>query len=257
MSDTIKEKVNKKLAEKGHLGSGDLANFAAGNDGNSEVKMHESVDGPVTADVPDAAIQDPVIQVATPNDEVSAARENLKRAGKDAGIDIDYDKVKITQSEKDAFIDSLIDNTRFELPFSIFGGKVTGRIRSRTSEETRALIYEAQRRSNTGEVISDADYSQIFRVATLRLQVSELNSAQYPEAAAPLLAQYNYQAKEGEDVITPPAWYNEAVETWGKKQDGVISAIYSEVLKFEFKYWTLVENSANQDFWRPEDSTSA
>jgi len=54
------------------------------------------------------------------------------------------------------------------------------------------------------------------------------------------------------DLVLSDA-FTEAEKFWGPKQCGYVTAVYAEVMKFEFKYWTLVENSANQDFWLPED----
>lgn len=246
---SIKDKIKSKLNESGSLGSGDFATFAIPNEQSSRDAAPPDGKVPVTNE----AYTDPVLNAATNDDHTSAAKANLKNAGKEAGIKIDYDKVEITESDKDAFIASLIDNTRYTRSFSIFNGKITGVIQSRTADETRALIHEAQRRVRTSEVLTDADYSAIFRKAVLRFQIKEVNNAAFPEVTYPLLAQYNFTALDGEDAIKPPAWFAEAEKFWGPKQCGYVTAVYAEVMKFEFKYWTLVENSANQDFWLPED----
>jgi len=248
----IKEKISEKLGNNGSLGSGDVSSFAKPKEGGTGAKSPEKPVGDVSTPISPLSFDDPIAQIAL-NKEKAASKANMVNAGKDAGIKIDYENVVVTEDDRNEFIESLIDNTRYTRPFSIFGGRVSGVIRSRTADESRALMNEAQRRAHTGEVLSDADYSDIFRKAVLRLQVAELNSVQYPPAAAPLMAQFDFQATEDDKEVIPPAWYDEAVKVWGSKQEGLVTAIYGEVMKFEFKYWTLVENSADQDFWNPED----
>jgi len=245
---SVKEKIKSKLGETGNLGSGDFANFSVPKETATATDTAEG-----KQKVPNSAYADPVAAVATEDDHTSAAKKNLKNAGKEAGINIDYDTVEITEDDKNSFIDSLIDNTRYTRQFSIFNGNVYGTIQSRTADETKALIHEAQRRVRTAEVLSDADYSAIFRKAVLRFQIKSLNGVEFPVVQEPLLAQYNFSTVLSENPVTPPKWFEEANQFWGAKQCGYVTAVYAEVMKFEFKYWTLVENSANQDFWHPED----
>jgi hypothetical protein len=246
MSD-IKSKINEKLQEGASVSSGDFANFqpAAKNKEDS---------APGTVPVTEEAKGDPILNTASSEQApTNLARMDLHRSGADLGINLKYEDIEITESDKAEFINCLIDNKRFTRQFVLFGGKITGVIRSRTSDESRALIYEAQRRAQIGEILSDSDYAAVFRRAAMRFQIQQINGTEYPEAKGPLLAQANFKSFMLEDKkADAPAWYQEAEDAYSNMQTGIEAAIFAEVMKFEYKYWTMVENSDNQDFWNPE-----
>lgn len=246
MSD-IKSKINEKLQGGDSVSSGDFANFS-----QAAPKKTEDTD---TGKVPvsEEAKENRILNIASGEQApTNLARMDLHRSGADLGINLKYEEIEITESDKAEFIDCLIDNKRFTRDFVLFGGKITGVIRSRTSDESRALIYEAQRRAQIGEVISDSDYAAIFRRSAMRFQIQQLGGVEYPPAEGPLLAQANFKSFLVEDkAATAPKWYEEAEKAYSNMQTGVEAAIFAEIMKFEYKYWTMVENSDNQDFWNP------
>jgi hypothetical protein len=245
-TDNVKSKINEKLQEGGSVGTGDFANFSQ----QPAAKQAGADTGPVP--VAEGAKDDPIVNIGSDEKApTNMARLDLHRSGVDLGINLTYSEIEITDSDKEEFLDCLIDNRRFTRDFVLFGGKITGVIRSRTSDESRALIYEAQRRAQIGEILSDSDYAAVFRRCTMRFQIQQLNSTEFPEPKAPLLAQANFKDFMLEDAVDAPEWYNEAEKAFSTMQTGVEAAIFAEIMKFEYKYWTMVENSDNQDFWNP------
>ena len=87
----------------------------------------------------------------------------------------------------------------------------------------------------------------------MRFQIQRLNATEYPEAKGPFLAQATFKSFMLDDkAAEAPKWYEEAETAWQGMQTGLEAAIFAEILKFEYKYWTMVENANNQDFWNPE-----
>jgi hypothetical protein len=93
------------------------------------------------------------------------------------------------------------------------------------------------------------EYATCLRSVLLAAQVKILNAEEYTELQAPLNRTVN-----GQDV-TEPGWLSQA-ELWAAKQEGLNSAIYNELRRFEQKYWAMVDGAEDQNFLNPEGSTS-
>jgi len=267
MAETLKERLSGDLAGGGAISSGDVASFAHSQEAVKTPEQKRVESGP--SEVPQEAINDPVMKAANtqpaaeetnkqhqvaaaaPADEMS---EEMARAAADMGIDMP-ETIEITEVEKEAFLETIISGGRFQLPFSIFGGRVTGVLQSRLNLETRAMLSEIHRAWAAKELESMIDYTARFRYACFRFQVAEIYDTQLETPKKPLKAVLS--TKDGEPITTPPAWSEEAEVMFGNYPDGVITALYKELVIFEKKYWTMVSNSADQNFWNPVDSSSA
>lgn len=154
--------------------------------------------------------------------------------------------LEITPEEKAAFIDSLISGKRYKHEYSIFGGKIHVVIRNRSSEETHAM-YSYIRRvlskngDNEGMNIVEGDMAYIPLVA----QIDEINGTKFPEMKHPL----SYEESDGKEI--PPGWL-EDFKAWKAKPEGLTSALISFVQLFEYKYWTMVKEAANKNFWNSD-----
>ena len=251
MSD-FKDELKKKLAEDGTLSSADLGTF---NKPEPQEESSEPVsDGPVKTQVPSEASDDTFIREASaagPGEEVAvdAAYHNPDEEGYQFGLQ-GLDEVEISEEDKNAFLDAVVDDSRFERPFSLFNGRVTGIFRSRTVGESRAIIIELHRQWAKHEYLPASEYSTLMKSAMLRMQLKELNGVQYPEAEEPLIATYNFKAENVKD----PAWFKEMDEMCNKMSDAVSAALYEALVYFEKVYWTMVKKAEDQNFWNPEDS---
>lgn len=158
------------------------------------------------------------------------------------------EELVITAEEKDAFLTSLITGERFKLRYSIFGGKISVVIRNRTTGETNAMYayirYALSRPGNTSASV-DAELPFI----PLTCQIAEVNGVAYPEMKAP----YNFVEEKGK--TTPPGWYDDFI-AWTKKPEGLTSALVNRIQLFEYKYWTMVKEAANANFWKTDTSTA-
>jgi len=252
MNDVTKQ-VQDKLAKTGSIGQADFAVFQQDN----EPKKSVEPDGSTKVSVPQQAMDDPHLGIAegeTAGDQIKKTAEIEDPSGFEFGVN-NLVEISVTPTEKNTFLDSLIGNTRFELPFSLFGGKLKGTLRSRTSGESRAIMMELHRQWTLVKFMPVTEYATMMKSALLRCQLKELNGVEYPELQEPLLAQGNLKDKDQPAVIAP-AWVDEMDVLCNSMSDGMITNLYQEVQKFEQKYWTLVAHSDDQDFWNPEDSTS-
>jgi len=249
----LNEKLQQDL-ERGNvnLSSADVADF-----GKSEAR--EETKGDIVAPVPKEAENDTMINKAASGEPGQELNENVRRTAEDEKAARDPsgscyaalpEAITLTQRERDAFLDTLISGDRFTLPFTIFNDRVTGTFRCRSQKESQAIITQVNRECREEKVTSPLDYSTRLRNMLLAAQVAELNGDAFPPLKEPLV-----RTVEGEDKITPAGWL-EQVALWESKNEGLVSAIYHELQLFERKYWTMVNNANDQDFWNPAGSTS-
>lgn len=152
----------------------------------------------------------------------------------------------ITAAEKSGFINSMITGERYIQEYSIFGGKINVKIRSRTNKETQAM-YSYMRHvldDNRSNVISlESDMPYILLVS----QIEEINGVKFPEMKAP----YCYTSSAGK--VEDPGWF-EDLKAWKDKPEGLTNALINRVQLFEYKYWTMVTEASNKNFWNSDTS---
>jgi hypothetical protein len=108
MADSIKDKINEKIAGGDSVSSGDFANFSQPKKRDGETAN--------TAEVSEEAKNDPIMNLGSMEKApVNASRLNLHKSGQDLGISLNYDEIEITERDKAEFLDCLIDNRRFTL----------------------------------------------------------------------------------------------------------------------------------------------
>jgi hypothetical protein len=248
---SVKDRVEEKLQNGGSISSSDIGSFAT----EADAKEEEKVDPLTTtdiADVPEKAKEDIVMGAAealNSNDVLLAAMHDNP-----AGVLFEQGKVELTPEDKTAFLSAIVSDERFELPFSLFDGKIEGVFRSRLNKETRAILQELRRQLTAEEFNSEIEYTTRMRHAIMRFQLKEINGESYP-LPTELTAIVSVPEGSDEKVVTPPQWTTEA-EVYFNGNEARTAAIYNALCIFEGKYWTLVENANNQDFWQTEDSTS-
>jgi hypothetical protein len=157
-------------------------------------------------------------------------------------------KVEITQPERDLFLDAVVTGKRFRLSYTLFDGRYTVVFRSRSQAETQALTAQLMHEMRTSPNLSaEFQYGARLRCMLLAAQVDSINGTAYTELATPLL-----RTVDG-DKITEPGWLAQA-NGWQQAAEGLTVAIYAALQEFERKYWTMVENARDQNFWKPVGS---
>lgn len=165
-----------------------------------------------------------------------------------AGTGVANEPVKITKEQKDAFCMALITNARYTENFSLFGGKVTAKIRSRTLEETDSIEAYLRYKVSSGVIRTAFDYSNLARKILLTAQVQEFNGVKYDEMARPM------SIREDKDGVKLPAW-EEQLDIWGRQSNAVAVALTRCLAEFEARYWFMVKNANDTDFWDRGEST--
>jgi hypothetical protein len=248
----LKEKLESDLAAGKGISSADIAAFST-----KPPEIGTPVQGDVKVKVPDEAKKDPVLETAAagePGPRLAGLAKNAADADPTKGpVNDPYmvvpEEVVITETEREAFLNALIVGSRFELPFELFKGKIKGKLRCRSQQESTAIIARLTYELDLKTIVNGLDYSTRLRNMLMAAQVAELNGTCYPTLSEPLMRTIN-----GKDV-KEPGWLEQAVY-WGTLSEGLVSAVYKQVRIFEAKYWIMVNNAANQNFWNPAGSTS-
>lgn len=254
----LKEQLRQELAEGKEVRISQ-ADIAAGRIVATDTKDTPAepavATGPVEVPASQAPNKDPLIRGSSHGDSGKSMAQSME-AGVDkerqatdlSGARLLASTVVIDPGTKAAFIDAMISGKRFQLPFSLFGDSVTGVFRSRSQSESMAIIGRINREITDKTVNNGLEYATRLRNMLLAAQVASLSAEAYPELKAPLMA-----TVEGPDKVTPPGWL-EQVKVWEAKPEGLVSAMYRKLVEFEQKYWTMVDNAGDQNFWNPAES---
>lgn len=248
---TLKEKM--KEFTEGKLGTvqvtgADLA--AAGRTkadaegGSGSGGASGPVTGTVEAVVPDEAKKD-------------VFRDAAKTSTLHQGLAPTYlpEKVDITEDDRDAFLRALVTGDRYERPFSLFGGKLTGVLRCRKIAESDGIIAWVSHCVNAKKTDARMDYLTLLRNALLAAQVKSLRgliNEDFPEMAEPYGPTRVADGDKG-DRIVDPGWAAMA-NSWGNRPEALVTALHNELQRFETRYWTMIVDAGNQNFWNPAAS---
>ena len=251
-ASTLKDKMKEFNAGKAASVSVSGADLAAAAPGKSSAS-----DGPVTgtvkADVPQEAKDD----VFTNADATAELHKGLVPSYL-------QDQVEITQDDRDSFLQCLVTGGRYERGFSVFGGKLTGVFRCRKIAESDGILAWINHLISTKRIGASIEYMDLMRNALLASQVKSLRgliNEDFEELPAPYAPTRRTVVRKGEDgkdisdvEVTDPGWLK-AAESWGERPEALVSAIHGELQLFERRYWTMVMEASNQNFWSPAAST--
>lgn len=159
------------------------------------------------------------------------------------------EELEISPEEKDAFVESMLTGGRHYQTYTIFGGRIKVVIRSRTVTETQAM-YAYMRHTLTKDAAGLATLEGDMSYILLAAQIEEINGTKYPEMQEPL----TFVEKDGKEQ--EPGWLA-CLKTWKAKPEGLTNALINRIQLFEYKYWTMVSEASNRNFWTPETSTAA
>ena len=208
----------------------------------SQPKKGEKVMGTVKTTVDKADVTDTVTGMAANGDLNSKLTQPQDEPAMEP-ID-----VEITDMDREMFLDAMINGTRFELPFSLFGNKVTGMMRIRSQAESQALLSRLMYELRTEKIQFEVEYSSRLRSMLLAAQIRTLNGVDYAELSKPYVTTVH-----SADKVEEPGWLEQVV-TWERMPEGMVTAMYDALREFEAKYWTMIRNAKDQNFWKPAKS---
>lgn len=239
-AETLKEKM-KEFAE-GKIGSVKVtgADLASGGTGARDEQAMEKR-GTVQADVPDEAKSDVFSHASATSDLHQGMTPSFME-----------DKIDITEEDREAFLRAIVTGDRYERPFSLFGGKLTGVFRCRKIAESDGIIAWLSHCVNNGKADARIEYLTLMRNAVLAAQVKSLRgmvSEDFPELAAP----YGPTRSADGKTVETPGWVAMA-DSWGSRPEALVTALHNELQLFEKRYWAMVMDAGNQNFWNPAAS---
>ena len=228
MGDNLNEFVQDKLKNSGTISGTDVAQFSAGQPADTSSGVDAAIEEDTEASLTDT--KDPVI--------AQAKKDTLGHTTK---------KVVVSADDKDAFIKALVNNTRFTRAYSCVGGAVRLVLRTKTIDESNALVAAFTKDIRSGNYATSVEQTTRLRSLLMVFQVAELNGVQYTPPEAPLVTCVSDAGTQ------QPAWL-ERVAQFDTLSDGLHSVIWGCIADFEDRYWTMVEQANNSDFWQPGES---
>lgn len=157
--------------------------------------------------------------------------------------------VTVTPNDKAEFLQALVTGGRFSSEFTMFNGKIRGVFRSRRQNEAIAIFNQMAKELSKGDLRSGAEQVARIRYMLLSCQLAELNGTKFEEAQEPLNDLVGNDGK-----VTPPTWLGKA-SYFESLPEGLVTALFTQLCEFEAKYWTMVNNAKDQNFWKPEKSS--
>lgn len=238
---SISEKLNQKLQSSGGISSSDVQQLVEEeNEEKAGEQAGKSMSETSTVKAENPADNDTAMRLAT----AEMDRKNFFFGLMGA---VDAQKhVKITPADKQAFVDAIIANGRMTADYSFFNNKFGITIRSRTYEEARAAMHFAssEARSTTQ---SRSEFDMRLRAMLMSMQVAWINGVQY-KPASELGPLFRTTGEDGKPV--DPPWLAR-VSDFENLPEAVFEAVWQCIFEFESKYWTMMRNARNQDFWLP------
>jgi len=248
----LKAKLEEQMKTKGevNINSDTLAREFTANDTVATPK--DNMDTATSVKLSDKVKNDGMLKASegSLSTSIAAEMEKIKSAAlAQQAVISDLDSpdftLDITPEEKHIFLDALVSNSRFVLPFSLFNGRYTGEFRTRTQAESYAIFQLVNKELRVGGIENQMGYSMRLRNMLFAAQIKQLNGVDYAEIMEPLLPIV------AGDTITAPGWIAQT-KIWDAMNDGLLKVLHEELRKFEYKYRTMLENANDQNFWKAE-----
>jgi len=227
MAMNVSEELQKKLDQSGRISSSDVASFSV--DASSEDKKKATID--------EAINKDTEVDLEESGDP-TLARARIETFGRSDG------KAILTAQDKKDFIKALVGNKRYTREYRALDGNIKLTLRSRTVEETNAMIAEFAKESSEGLLRTSAIQTNRLRSLMMVFQIEEYNGTKYESPSKPLVRTVS------DDGEAEPKWLDR-VSTWEEIPDALHCVIWECIKDFEDRYWTMTENASIPDFWQP------
>ena len=238
-AESLKEKMRE--FNEGKIGSVNVTGADLSRGASDAGDAGGPTTGTVEAQVPEEAKKDVFSD--------AGATSDLHRGMSASFIE---DKIDITDDDRDAFLRAIVTGGRYERSFSLFGGKLTGVFRCRKIAESDGIIAWITHLVNSQKIDARVEYLTLMRNALLATQVKSLRgivSEDFPELVAP----YAPTRSDDGKTIIEPGWVPLA-NAWGERPEALVTALHAELSKFEQRYWAMIMDASNQNFWNPAAS---
>lgn len=241
---SVKDQLKEKLKNTGAISSSDVQSTA---DNKPEVEEGWEPDKDDTSKAVDKNVgENPVITSAA-----SASSTSEKMSGLLSST-VEWqrrkDTIKVSDSDKEAFVTALRTGSRVQLGFPVFGQLNGIVIQSRKQGETRAIVDRVLKEQEDGTISTGVSYTHRIRAMLLAAQVVHYLGQDFAGLEEPL----NPVVSGGEEQ--PPGWLANA-DYWYNKEEAYQAVALDALMDFEVKYWMMVESSKDQNFWGPAEST--
>ena len=240
-AESLKEKMRDFAEGKAKSIRVTGADLAGASSGDSEKKPEGATKGTVDATVPEEAKSDVFPE--------ADATSEMHRAMTPSFLE---EKIDISEADRSAFLQAIVTGGRYEREFSLFGGRLKGVFRCRKVQESDGIISWLSHLVNNKKLDAKIEYMTMMRNAILAAQVKSLRglvNEDFPELAEPYGPTRSADGKE----VVEPGWLGVA-RSWGERPEALVTAIHMELQKFEKRYWAMVMDSGNQNFWNPAPS---
>lgn len=179
-----------------------------------------------------------------PKDSVVDTGVEEKDPAEDVSLGPKTKSITITPDEKAAFIDAVVNNTRFTKDYSLFGGRVKLTLRSMTVDEVNALAsWTAKQGTSDPAGLMSGRYRKYLAAA----QIARYNGVDMPPLEQPL---FETLGKDGK-TVNQPGWI-ERSRYWDEISIGAFNAIMACMSDFDLRYATLCKEADNSNFWDPD-----
>ena len=250
MADVVKASdgnLAKQLAEHmkqtGKLSSANVQAAIQDQEEKPGAKTEQALQQSTTLTSDQLKTDDPLIAAA----EGGVAGDALKDM--EAIKKLKREQVVITPDDKEAFIDALVSGKRLVLYFMRCGKRINVAIRSRTVPETQAILQQLKREIDAGTIVTQTDYTTRLRAMMMAAQVVDCNGTHGDPLKEPLFQMVGTDGK-----LVDPAWLGQA-QYWNGVSDGLQAVVWSCLQEFEDKYWIMVDDARDANFWSPAAST--
>lgn len=251
----LADKLKEHVRQTGALTSGDIATFVKEqNPEPSGPPPGAAMVETTVVDKPPSEAVDPMVTLATehktPGEQVGKLQDAIAATGNIMQAQQDRkQKIIVTPEDKDAFVTALIAETRMELTIRRCGGRVLVVVRSRTVPESQAILAYMQRQIIAKKIETQADYTNHLRAAMLSAQIMRFNGKDYKPLQEPLMPVQDIVNK-----TTIPAGWEGGLDHWLTMGEAAYSLLWSCIEEFEDKYWRMIEDAKDQNFWNPAAS---
>lgn len=220
---------------------------------DGSIREEEVQKAPETAVEPASAAEEPAEKEKQPEEKKNDFADGnlMESVNVDAGEkpkEMDLGsmnrQITITPDDKVAFMDAVVNNSRFTKEYSLFGGKIKFTVRSLTSDETNAIatwIAKCGTRDSAGLLAGR------YRKYLMAAQIAKYNGVDMPPLDTPLFETLDKDGK----TVKEPGWTNRGA-FWDGMGAGPFQAIMGCLADFDLIYSTLCRKAEDANFWNPD-----
>ena len=156
-------------------------------------------------------------------------------------------EVEVTPADKEAYYDSLIQNTRFKRTYKLLDGRLMFTLQGVTESEIRAYwsqyAHESARAGQTAYEHRARSRDLLLSLSVCSFKGDDIAPAD-PKDLLPVLGT---DVKTGKPTRLDPPWIERA-KFWEAQSPGLLALMFKCYREFEFLYWRLVAETKVENF---------